>query len=192
MDPERKEKLREAVAEILSSVEGRTLNIVVLNKALFYLDLIALRDFGKTVTDNTYIALKLGPVIAKYDKRIIEDLAKIGVIKQTEEENGAKPITLLKKTNSDHLTQAEIDLAHNIGKSFAENITSSEASFFSHDNEGWKLAFAIGLGAGKPAHFIDMGIALQQVIDDDPWMNEPVEAEILGKVCQPSAESEEW
>ena len=66
---EKSERLIEAAAAILNAAPDRRLNAVVLNKALFYLDLASLRDRGETVTHNSYIALEKGP------KRLHEDHA---------------------------------------------------------------------------------------------------------------------
>ncbi len=72
----KKQKLTDAAAAILRCAPNNELNIVVLNKALFYVDLVSLRDYGNTLTENTYIALENGPVVAKYQQRLVKPLAE--------------------------------------------------------------------------------------------------------------------
>ena len=76
---EKSERLMEAAAAILNAAPEHRLNAVVLNKALFYLDLASLRDRGEPVTHNSYIALQNGPVVAKYQQRLIEQLESRGM-----------------------------------------------------------------------------------------------------------------
>ena len=64
-------KLMEASMALLQGAPDSQLNIVVLNKALFYLDLIALRDFGRTITGERYVALPQGPMVADYARKIV-------------------------------------------------------------------------------------------------------------------------
>lgn len=148
--------------------------------------------WGKTVTRNPYIALPLGPVIAKYDKRIVNELTREGVLIQRDEENGAKPVVLKKREESLLLTHEEIELAHEIGKLFSEEFSSGRASVISHRNEGWEIAFKLGYDAGKPPRAIDMNIALQQIVDEDPWMDEPIDPAVINAIRRPTADSKEW
>ena len=95
MEPEeRSERLIEAASAILNAAPDRRLNIVVLNKALFYLDLASLRDRGATITHNAFIAIQHGPVIAKYPKRLVGQLEGLGIAKQISQWDGSKPIVL--------------------------------------------------------------------------------------------------
>jgi hypothetical protein len=87
-------KLQEAAMALLLHAPDRSLNIVVLNKALFYLDLSALRDLGVTVTGQRYFALPQGPIVGKYDKKIVDRLEKLGWAKQLQVGN-AKPMKVL-------------------------------------------------------------------------------------------------
>lgn len=69
-------KLLEAAMALLQASPRQQLNVVVLNKALFYLDLHALRDYGTTVTDQEYVALPQGPVVDSYKEILIKPLVE--------------------------------------------------------------------------------------------------------------------
>ena len=75
---EKSERLIEAAAAILNAAPDRRLNAVVLNKALFYLDLASLRDRGETVTHNSYIALEKG-LLATGDLVVVTAGSPFGV-----------------------------------------------------------------------------------------------------------------
>ena len=167
---ERRARLIEAAAALLSGAEGGRLNAVNLNKALFYLDLASLRDFGHPFSYATFLALHQGPVVAKYKTRLIQALADEDIAVQ-EQEADSKPIRLKNVPASFHYIAAgTLALAERIGKWFSEK-TSSSASDFSHQNPGWKLAYDDGLGVGKQPTRINPFIAMQQILDDDPWLH---------------------
>ena len=191
-DSEKERRLLEAAVSILQAVPDKKLNVVVLNKALFYLDLVALRDTGETVTKNTYIALKLGPVIAKYPSRLVKKLTERGYAEQCVTKGRSKPIRLIKKPQISTLSENEEKLAAQVGAKLAQHVTSNEISVFSHDNIGWEIAYRSGLGAGGTAQAIDLGIAMQQIMDDDPWLGEPVDPSILQSISPESDQLEEW
>ena len=56
--------------------------------------------------------------------------------------------------------------------SFADG-TSRQASDYSHENPGWRLAWNEFRRSGKPCP-INMRVALQQIVEDDPWMDWPL------------------
>ena len=70
-------------------------------------------------------------------------------------------------------------LVTDVTKFFADS-TSVEASEFSHKNPGWQIAWNHFLREKKPAS-VNMRIAMQQIIESDPWMATPVieDTEIL-------------
>ena len=183
--PKNRDRLIEAAMAILEAAGG-PLNIVVLNKALFYLDLYALRDHGQTVTGQAYVALPMGPVVAKYDKRLVGELEKRGLAEQFAL-GKAKPVQVTTPLGSfPHLSADEVALAREIG-TVAADATSWGVSEFSHDNAGWRIAFEGGLGGpNKRPKLVDMNIALQQLVeeDDDPWMSEPVGERSDPDVCE--------
>lgn len=188
---EKSERLIEAAAAILNAAPDRRLNAVVLNKALFYLDLASLRDRGETVTHNSYIALEKGPVVAKYQQRLIEELETRDIAKQISEWDGSKPILL--ESCPEHFQFVDADtliLASKVTSFFAA-ATSRQASDYSHENPGWELAWDDFRRTGKPVA-INLRIALQQIIEDDPWMDTPLldDDELLA--AADAAEGDEW
>lgn len=174
MDPsEKSERLIEAASAILNAAPRQRLNAVVLNKALFYLDLTSLRDTGATVTRNTYIALQQGPVIARYPSRLIAALENRGIGKQISEWDGSKPILLEKCPPHFRFVGADEMILVSAVTSYFADVSSHKASEFSHENHGWKLAWDTYRRSGTPTA-VNMRIALQQIVEDDPWMDVPL------------------
>jgi len=87
-------RLIEVASAVLHAAPGHSLNAVVLNKVLFYIDLATLRDRGETLTQNPYVALQNGPVIAKYQNRLIDRINELGIARQISQWDGSKPIVL--------------------------------------------------------------------------------------------------
>jgi hypothetical protein len=167
-------KLMEASMALLQEAPGQQMNIVVLNKALFYFDLSALRDFGNTVTGAKYFALPKGPVVGNYEKKICRDLSRAGLAKQLED-GAAKPMLVVKAIKFEAIGKPELTLAGKIA-AFASKFTSNDISDFSHENIGWKVARQRYM-PGKQAPEVDLCIAMQQILEEDPWMNEPLDTE---------------
>ena len=159
---------------VLQHAPGQKLNVVVFNKVLFYFDLIALRDLGETVTKGAFIALKNGPVVAKYDTRLLRTLADEQLAQWTTE-GYAKPVVVQNELRSfAALSRDQLALVPEVMTSVSK-LSSTEASDFSHLNPGWRLAFRRGAQAGRPPQPINMLIALQQLADQDPWLDEPLD-----------------
>lgn len=174
MDPnEKAERLIETASAILNAAPDHRLNAVVLNKTLFYLDLASLRDRGETLTGNPYIALQQGPVVAKYQERLIAQLESRGIARQVDEWDGSKPILLKVVPSGSRFLDASAKTLLSRVTAFFANQTSRQASEYSHDNPGWLLAWAEYQRSKRPC-VIDMRVAMQQVIQDDPWMDEPL------------------
>lgn len=177
---EKSDRLMEAASAVLNVAPNRRLKVVILNKALFYLDLAALRDRGETITRNSYIALKNGPVVARYTERLVGQMEARGIGKQVSEWNGAQPIVL--ESCPTHFRYMDGDAMATVAAvtSYFATKNSRQASDYSHDNPGWQLAWNEFLRTGKPGA-IDMHIALQQIVEDDPWMEWPLlnDGEIL-------------
>ncbi len=151
---------------VLDGCPARSMNITNLNKALFYLDLFELRDAGKTATEATYIALAQGPVVAKYDKRLVKPLVDAGLVVQ-DQRGDAKPLVAKAELDRfEFLDERVRKLAANIGRAVASR-TAAFISERSHENPGWKVAFADGVP--RP---IDLHLALQEMVDVDPWLEE--------------------
>jgi hypothetical protein len=174
IDQEKQARLLEAAAFVLAGADNTQMNLVNLNKALFYLDLECLLELGETATRNTYIALKQGPVIARYDKRLVEPLKKTGLAIQPTTHGNARPLKLVKQPGKPrHLVEREVKIARRLGKIFSEMLAAT-ASERSHGNPGWHLAYAEGAEKGGAPKPIDLHIAMQQLLDDDGWMAEPL------------------
>lgn len=165
------QRLHDAVMAALQAAGG-SMQVVNLNKTLFYADLYALRDCGHTVTGQEYLALKLGPVVMGYDKRIIRDLARAGFIVQEEAPGGyGKPLRVVRQLETyESLTTEEIHILKELAPEIAQ-MSAASVSNLSHDNPGWNLAWK---GEGKPPGKINMLIAMQQLDDtdenDDAWL----------------------
>lgn len=183
----RRERLVEAAARLLEAAGG-SLHITSLNKALFYLDLFALRDLGRTVTETTYLALPAGPVAAKYESRLVRALEDAGLAQQDEaEDSGAKPVCLLASPETKLVAGEALLLSKRIG-AWASRKTAASLSELSHRNSGWQMAWDRGLGAKKPAQPINLSIAMQQVLDADPWLDESPDADAAAAFADADSE----
>jgi len=170
---EKQQRVVEAAVALLDAAPDRRMNAVTLNKSLFYLDLACLRDFGEPLTQNTFVALDFGPVVAKYRRRVFKPLEVNGLAAQLDEWDGSKPLQLQQTLSQlDFLDGQRRELAEQVGAFFG-NLSSSKASDYSHENPGWEVAYTRGLRAGNPAQPIDLLIAMQQILEDDPWLHEP-------------------
>lgn len=170
-----------AATALLSRVPERALSIVVLNKLLFYLDLACLRDTGETLTGNPFVALKHGPVVAKYQKRLVGALVEAGVATQGSD-GLAKPVRLNEGVDGPELKSEVEPLVEKIAQ-WSHSLSATRASDISHENLGWRLARAAGKDQEpKP---INMYIAMQQIMDEDPWLEEPVDEAVLAVADEP-------
>ena len=190
-------KLLEAAMALLQGSSSQQLNIVVLNKALFYLDLHALRDLGKTVTDQEYVALPQGPVIDSYKEILIKPLVEGDFAEQLQEVAGtftSKPLRVKNRiTTFSCLSEREQELARHISAGFFNSFPSAAVSAFSHENPGWRAASAKHQ-KGRPAVKIDMLLALQQLGDDDDtaWLSEPLDADTMAICDAASSATQLW
>ena len=177
-----KSALLEASVLLLAAAGGE-LPITSLNKALFYLDLCALRDFGRQATGAEYLALRAGPVVASYERRVIKALERAGIAQQDEDESGAKPMCLIAEYTPHILDTELINSAQRIGK-WAKAKSPKELSDFSHKNVAWQLAWQAGLAEGGTGYAapLNLRLAMQQVLDADPWVKEPADDEVAALV----------
>lgn len=162
-------RLREAAMAALQAVGGE-MQIVNLNKALFYIDLFALRDFGHTITGSEYLALPKGPVVKGYERHLVKGLARAGLAVQDPRPDGfGKPMRVTKAIEEfETLTEDMLKIIHDVSKAVVKR-TAGTVSDFSHKNIGWKIAYGDGR-AGTP---INLRIALQQLpdLDGDKWLD---------------------
>lgn len=170
---EKSDRLIEAASAVLNAAPNHRLNAVVLNKVLFYLDLAALRDRASTITGNSYIAIQQGPVVAKYPQRLIGQLEARRIGRQISEWDGSKPVLLeMCPEHFQYVYSDALILVSAVTSYFADR-SSRQASDYSHENPGWQSAWNHFLRSGKPCQ-INMRIALQQIVEDDPWMDCPL------------------
>jgi hypothetical protein len=168
----------EAAMALLQEAPDQRLNVVLLNKAMFYLDLVALRDLGRTVSGCAYLGLKNGPVVAKYDTRLLRTLEDEGVARWLDD-GMAKPVVVVSPlVTFKVLSEPQRALVPSIVKGISK-MSSTAASDFSHANPGWQLAYRDGLERGRPAQPINMLIAMQQLADRDPWLAEDLDPQTL-------------
>lgn len=168
---EQRDKLIEAAVALLDAAPGKRLQITNLNKALFYLDLAALRDLGKTLTGCTYVAYERGPVVDRYQSALVDELVVGGFARQ-DDLGMSKPLVLERPIMSfQHMDDYHRQLAALVAAHIAEQ-TAKGVSDWSHKNPGWLAARS--LGESVP---IDMLLALQQVVNSDPWLSEPLNEE---------------
>lgn len=184
---ERKQRIVEASWLMLRLAPAKRLNLVPLNEGLFYLDLCALRDLGLTFTKATYLALPYGPVVADYPRRLIQALEERGVARlEPAPEEIAKPIVLV---TAPEVVYADTYIETKAAEvfEFVGRMSSTAASDFSHKNPGWRLAYNTGLGGGKRAMPINMAIAMQQILDADAWLAEPLDERELSEIREAEA-----
>ena len=181
----------EAAAMLLEAAGGR-LPVTSLMKALFYFDLRCLRDAGELPTGQTFLALPAGPVVARYQKRVVGELESRGLALQDAEDDGSKPVCLIRSLRSEDTIERFGPSAREIGR-WARHRTPKELSDFSHQNVGWKIAWDAGLGSERPARPISMRIAMQQLLDVDPWLDEPPNGEeVAAFLGADTGEAVEW
>lgn len=187
------ERLCEATMAILQNVPTNTLNIVLINKALFYSDLHSLRELGRTITGSIYLGLPQGPVVASYEKRVVRALQTRGWARQLAD-GDSKPLEVVRPQRSfPELTAQHLEILASIAKQISA-YTSTKASELSHENLAWRLAYASGLEAGKPAAKLNMMLAIQQIpMEDDGWLGAPATPEELAAYAAADTEAgEPW
>jgi uncharacterized phage-associated protein len=188
---EKRERLIEAAAALLSALDNKEMQITNLNKALFYLDLYALRDLGRPVTHAPFMALQQGPVVAKYKQRLIGEMTKAGLAEQGQV-GDAMPVRLLKEPEFKFVTAEERAIAKEIAQDISR-MTAAAVSRLSHKNPGWKLAYDSGMKATGKALAINLRIALQELAEADPWLKQPLTAQECGAVeGADRGEGENW
>ena len=157
--------LLEAAGILLENADGQ-LFTTHLNKALFYLDAESLLETGKPVTDANYVALKRGPVVENYGLRLVNALAAAQIAMQDDEDPRWKPVILLHRVVPRHMNARQVAMAAKWAK-WAKSKTADELSHYSHDNDAWIIAHARGEGSS-----INLHLAIQQLMDEDPWLKE--------------------
>ncbi len=190
---EKRERLIEVAAALLADSAGQRMQTTNLNKALFYVDLACLRDFGETLTKNSYVALEEGPVIAKYQQRLVKALEDAGFAEQGID-GRSKPIVLHCRPSKRYVTTATAESIGRVAKWCSEK-SAKEISDISHLNPGWINSYEEGLGGdggGMPLP-INLSFAMQQIMDDDPWLAAPLDEETLAALAAADRNAgQEW
>lgn len=164
-----------AAAHALDAARNQQMKIVILNKTLFFADLFALRDLGHLITGSKYVALKMGPVVANYDRKIVKKMRKLGLAEQLSL-GMAKPLKLTGDVPSGVLGDEEVDYVRAVAEKLAGK-RSADVSEFSHENVAWRLAYEAGQARGEQACVVNLHLALQQIVDADPWLNQDDDAQ---------------
>lgn len=135
------EKLRELIIYLSSLSEGdECWGAIKLNKLLFYIDFVAYRRFGKSVTGQEYRAQEMGPTPRRL-RPVVEQMKRNGdVVEERVMFHGREQIrTIACRTAAKGLfNQAESDLIHDTISRFWK-MNASEISKESHTFLGWKL-----------------------------------------------------
>lgn len=175
-------RIAEAAMAVLVATPDRRLGITVLNKALFYADLCALRDVGQTVTRSGYIALPQGPVLNHYERAIVRTLEALGWAEQTKDGMEKPMIVRSEPEGFSLLSKDEVGITQLVSRKIHHR-TASWVSDYSHENKAWEIAFREKTGAP-----INLMLAMQQVLEDDPWMSKRDDSELIA--CLQSAEKD--
>jgi hypothetical protein len=174
---EKLDRLVEVTAALLEGAPSHRLQITNLNKALFYLDLVALKETGETITGADYVALPQGPAVDGYKKTLIPALENMGVAEQDRDGMG-KPVVLKRPPKSYHYLDDHLRARAAEVSAFVARKTAAQISDLSHGNPGWKIAFDKGQGQQKKAERINMMVAMQQIVEHDPWLDEKPDARL--------------
>ncbi|MCB1745201.1 MAG: SocA family protein [Gammaproteobacteria bacterium] len=159
-------RVTEAAMAILQATPLRQLGITVVNKALFYADLCALRDLGETMTGSGYIALPQGPVVNHYERSLVKSLEHLGLAEQTTE-GWEKPLVVRRSLRTfETLTDDQVGIAELVSRKI-QGKSATWVSEYSHENDAWITAFRTGTGSP-----INMIAAMQQILEDDRWLTE--------------------
>lgn len=166
-------------ALLLLNYAGGSMQRTNLNKALFYLDLCWLADFGETYTGTTYVAITHGPVVDHYRERLIPSLLATGLVieRSVHHRPGVVAMPLSLCGEAPEPENASLELVARHVADWVSSRNAVDLSELSHANLGWKAA--IGRGNGS---VIDMAIALEQLSDPDPWLDEDLTPEELQRI----------
>jgi hypothetical protein len=137
------QKLRELIVYLASLSEpgDEFWGAIKLNKLLFYIDFVAYRRFGKSVTGQEYQCQRLGPTPRKLPP-LITKMKQAGDIREKRVMfHGREQIrtVALRRANKEMFAKDEIDLIHETVSRFWK-MSASEISEESHTFLGWKVA----------------------------------------------------
>jgi hypothetical protein len=136
-------------AALLLEAAGGDLFVTSLNKGLFYADLDALLHTGEAITGASYIALPAGPVVAKYQTRLVRALEDAGLAEQDDSEGTGKPLYLVNKPTRQAISDEHLGILCRVA-AWAKGMTAKALSDYSHENPGGSLRGRPGL-ARRPS-----------------------------------------
>jgi len=168
----------------LIAAAGGAMQITNLNKALFYFDLICLRDEGAAYTGAHYVAIEHGPVVNDYRRVVVEGLKRTRLVEVSEERFYQHVSTTLRNigVDPDLGSDARNAAARRVGE-LAGGRRAVEMSELSHHNLGWRAAFQAGAGSR-----IHLAVAMQQIVESDEWLSAELDAEERAFVQRPHEE----
>ena len=149
-------------------------------------------DVNDAVVREFWVLSEL-PSMESNDKsqRLIKPLEERGIARQISQWNGSKPIVL--EGSPKHFEFLDSDALLTIADvtNFFADATSKSASDFSHMNLGWKLAWDRYQREGNPAA-VNMRIAMQQIVESDPWMRVPLSSDEEILAAADDAIGDDW
>ncbi|MBM4061404.1 MAG: DUF4065 domain-containing protein [Planctomycetes bacterium] len=175
-------RVAEAAMAILQAAPDRRLGFSVLNRTLFYADLCALRDLGKPITGSDFVALPQGPVLRDCARVLVEELDRAGLAEQVVEGQENAVIARGEIAEFTLLSSEEVGIVRLVARTI-HGRTAAWVSEYSHENEAWQVAFRAGTGSK-----IDRILAMQQVVEEDPWVGEPPDGTV--EACMEASATE--
>jgi len=149
-----KSKYKSVILFFANKVRNDTLGKVKMMKLLYFLDFDFFEKTGKSVTEDRYIRLPLGPVPEKAEEIITEmeseGSIKIEKVKMSNHMSDKQLITPLKPIILKHFSNEELEMLETIAQKW-ERFSGKEMTDASHGEAPWI--------ATKPSCVIDYNLA---------------------------------
>lgn len=173
-------RLIEASAVLLEVFGDGQFRARDLSTALFYLDLLVLRDAGFLLTGANFFALPTCPAVWADPELLVRILVQTGALR---EEDGR----LSRAKKFEGATYLDMNILMTLAKEVREFLFPNPSFSI---NPGWKAAMARSAASGQPQP-IGMGLAMQQVVDPDPWIDAPAEQRLGSAFSAAEEQSQE-
>lgn len=138
------------VINYFARLSGNKINKLKLIKLIYFTDKYHLRKYGRTVTNDEYWAMKLGPV-QSITKDLIDDSDFLPPKESEYRKNylikEGNNIASLKDVNDDYLSESEIEAMNFVWKQYGK-FTQNQLVGITHKNTEWKK-FENRLNAGS-------------------------------------------
>ncbi len=136
------EKFRELILYICDRSRGdHAFGALKLNKLLFYADLNAYQLLGRTITDQPYQKLEMGPA-PRYLVSVRDQMIQDGDLIEDSLKSGGRihrrPIAK-READLDIFSASEIDIVNRLLEGF-QNTSGTDLSELSHEFIGWSVA----------------------------------------------------